>query len=182
MIYRFDQYELDMACFELRRSGAAVAVEPQVLSLLALLVANPDRMVGKDEIIEKVWNNRIVSEAAVAARIKSVRKAIGDDGQQQRLVRTIHGRGFRFIGKVTSAAHPSASPDGPRDKAHFNQPSIAVLPFQLTGEAGAAGVGAGRDPGDLGPRGVVDHRDVAADPMGQGRFHAEARRRGARQR
>ena len=97
MIYRFDRFELDMACFELRRDGASVAIEPQVLSLLALLVANPDRMVSKDEIVEKIWNNRIISEAAVAARIKSVRKAVGDDGQQQRLVRTIHGRGFRFI-------------------------------------------------------------------------------------
>lgn len=141
MIYRFDQFELDMARFELRSDGAPVAVEPQVLSLLALLVANPDRMVSKDEIIEKIWDNRIVSEAAVAARIKSARKAIGDDGQQQRLVRTIHGRGFRFVGEVMFAHSPAsaaAPPDAARENSLADRPSIAVLPFRLLGEAGPA--------------------------------------------
>lgn len=142
MIYRFDQFELDMARFELRRDGVPVAIEPQVLSLLALLVANPDRMVSKDEVIEKIWNNRIVSEAAIAARIKSVRKVIGDDGQQQRLVRTIHGRGFRFVGEVIFTIDPlriPASPSEPaREDALADRPSIAVLPFRLLGEAGPA--------------------------------------------
>jgi len=142
MIYRFDQFELDMARFELRRHSAPVAVEPQVLSLLALLVANPDRMVSKDEIVEKIWNNRIVSEAAVAARIKSARKAIGDDGQQQRLVRTIHGRGFRFVGDVKFAAPPPSSPATPADTVRedsvTDRPSIAILPFRLLGEPSAA--------------------------------------------
>ena len=142
MIYRFDPFELDTACFELRRDGAPVAVEPQVLALLALLVANPDRMVSKDEIVEKIWNNRIVSEAAVAARIKSVRKAVGDDGQQQRLVRTIHGRGFRFVGEVTFAPHSTAAqaapPDTAREDAQAARPSIAVLPFQQRDESGPA--------------------------------------------
>jgi TolB-like protein/DNA-binding winged helix-turn-helix (wHTH) protein len=142
MIYRFDRFELDMACFELRRDGASVAIEPQVLSLLALLVANPDRMVSKDEIVEKIWNNRIISEAAVAARIKSVRKAVGDDGQQQRLVRTIHGRGFRFNGEVMFVVDPPGARALPfkaaRGDAQVDRPSIAVLPFRLLGEAGPA--------------------------------------------
>lgn len=144
MIYRFDPFELDMARFELRREGALVAIEPQVLSLLGLLVANADRMVSKDEIVEKIWNNRIVSEAAVASRIKSVRKAIGDDGQQQRMVRTIHGRGFRFISEVTFAADSPGMPASPaktaREDTLADRPSIAVLPFRLLGEASPAAV------------------------------------------
>lgn len=81
LTYRFDRFELDTGAFELRADGAAVHVEPQVLSLLILLAGNPDRLVGKDEIVEKVWGGRIVSEAAVAARIKFARKALGDDGR-----------------------------------------------------------------------------------------------------
>lgn len=142
MIYRFDRFELDTARFELREGGVAVHMEPQVLSLLSLLVANADRMVSKDEIVEKIWNNRIISEAAIAARIKSVRKAIGDDGQRQDLLRTVHGKGFRFVGKV-AFANPAAAMapilkermagpvDGLRDR-----PSIAVLPFRVIGAAG----------------------------------------------
>ncbi|HUD91904.1 winged helix-turn-helix domain-containing protein [Sphingobium sp.] len=139
MIFRFDCFELDTARFELRRGGATIHLEPQVLSLLSLLVANADRMVSKDEIVEKIWNNRIVSEAAIAARIKSARKAIGDDGQRQHLIRTIHGKGFRFAGQIGFADAPAAiapilteraaaPTDGLRDR-----PSIAVLPFRLVG-------------------------------------------------
>ncbi|WP_022683464.1 winged helix-turn-helix domain-containing tetratricopeptide repeat protein [Sphingobium bisphenolivorans] len=141
MIYRFDPFELDVARFELRRGGTPVPVEPQVLSLLALLVANRDRMVSKDEIIEKIWNNRVVSEAAIASRIKSARKAIGDNGLQQRLVRTIHGRGFRFVGAVIFPAQPSAPAapsDALKENALADRPSIAVLPLRLLGDAGPA--------------------------------------------
>ncbi|KFG90866.1 Adenylate cyclase cya3 (Sinorhizobium meliloti) [Sphingobium herbicidovorans NBRC 16415] len=140
MIYRFDPFELDVAGFELRRDGTPVPIEPQVLSLLALLVANRDRMVSKDEIIEKIWNNRAVSDAAVASRIKSARKAIADDGQQQRLVRTIHGRGFRFVGEVIFAGQssPSALSCVLKEDAMADRPSIAVLPFRLLGDAGPA--------------------------------------------
>lgn len=140
LILRFEDFELDAARFELRHGGVVQPVEPQVLSLLLLLASNPDRLVGKDEVIEKVWNNRIVSEAAVAARVKSARKALDDDGKSQRLVRTIHGKGFRFVGTVTfvrpaqpagEASRPSAALDPEAGK-----PSIAVLPFRLSGEAG----------------------------------------------
>ena len=147
MIYRFEDFELDPARFELRKAGTPVAAEPQVLSLLLLLVSNPDRLVSKDEIIEKIWNNRIVSEAAVAARVKSARKALDDNGKQQRFLRTVHGKGFRFVGDVefVSTAPPSASKrpddDPVQPQAAFDQdrPSIAVLPFRLAGEAGHLG-------------------------------------------
>lgn len=143
MIYRFEDFELDAARFELRRAGVVLGVEPQVLSLLLLLASNPDRLVSKDEIIEKVWNNRIVSEAAVAARVKSARKVLGDDGKQQRLVRTIHGKGFRFVGNVVFARSASLTVGMEHTvisaPANIEQakPSIAVLPFRLVGESGA---------------------------------------------
>ena len=75
----------------------AVPVEPQVFALLALLVENRERLVSRDEIIEKVWDGRIVSDAAVSSRIKSARQALGDDGKAQRYIRTIHGQGLRFV-------------------------------------------------------------------------------------
>ncbi|HKY80551.1 MAG TPA: winged helix-turn-helix domain-containing protein [Sphingobium sp.] len=147
MIYRFEDFELDPARFELRRAGVPVPTEPQVLALLLLLASNPDRLVSKDEIIEKIWNNRIVSEAAIAARIKSARKALRDDGQRQRLVRTVHGRGFRFMGAVQfvgaapqadgPASTPDLEPPDLQSPGHRDRPSIAVLPFDVSGEAGA---------------------------------------------
>jgi TolB-like protein/Tfp pilus assembly protein PilF len=145
MIYRFGDFELDSARFELRRAGQAVAIEPQVLSLLLLLAANPDRLVGKDELVEKIWNNRIVSDATIAARVKSARQALGDDGKQQKFVRTVHGMGFRFVGDVHFVRHapmaivdPAVSgPAAPSEDSLQGKPSIAVLPLTIAGMAGA---------------------------------------------
>lgn len=144
MIYRFEDFELDPVRFELRKAGVPIATEPQVLALLLLLASNPDRLVSKDEVIEKIWNNRIVSEAAVAARVKSARKALGDDGSQQRLLRTVHGKGFRFVGNVQFSdadVHmfaPALVDDPVKASIACDQdrPSIAVLPFGVAGNAG----------------------------------------------
>ena len=140
--YRFEQFELDAARFELRRDGAAVPVEPQVLALLLLLVGNRERLVTLDEIIEVVWNGRIVSDSAVSSRIKSARRALDDDGRQQRLIRTVHGKGFRFVGAVepmspAAAAEPlaPASEEEPAPEPPA-MPSLAVLPLRLAGPAG----------------------------------------------
>jgi len=95
MIYRFGSFELDLATVELRDGGQARKLEPQVFALLALLVENRERLVSKEEIIDKVWDGRVVSDAAVASRVKSARQALGDDGKSQRFVRTIHGQGYR---------------------------------------------------------------------------------------
>src|SRR5579871_673835 len=100
MVYRFGPFELDLAAFELRADGHPCKLEPQVFSLLALLVGNSDRLVSKDEIIDKVWDGRVVSDSAVASRVKSARQALGDDGRAQRFIRTIHGQGFRFVAEV----------------------------------------------------------------------------------
>jgi TolB-like protein len=137
MLYRFESFELDTAKVELRENGEPRPVERQVFALLALLVENRERLVSKDEILEKVWDGRIVSEAAVASRVKSARQALGDDGKSQRFIRTIHRQGFRFVASVTAerdmppAAEPASAPAEPAE-----QPSIAVLPFRLIGDAG----------------------------------------------
>src|ERR1700730_12006549 len=103
MIYQFGPFELDLATAELRAGGEACSLEPQVFALLALLVENRDRLVSKEEIIEKVWDGRAVSDAALATRVKSARRVIGDDGQSQHFIRTIHSRGFRFVGEVRAS-------------------------------------------------------------------------------
>jgi len=137
MITRFGPFELDSGRFELRRDGQTVPAEPQVLALLFLLAANPDRLVSKDELIEKVWNNRIVSDSAIAARVKSARQALGDDGKRQEYIRTVHGVGFRFVADVRfdlkSPAAPAEPPLSPVADPHQGKPSIAVLPFSVAG-------------------------------------------------
>src|ERR1044071_4080852 len=95
MIYTFGQFELDLAAAELRAAGAVIHVEPQVFALLG---ENRERLISRDEIIEKVWDGRIVSDATIASRVKSARQALGDDGQAQQLIKTLHGQGYRFVG------------------------------------------------------------------------------------
>src|SRR5258708_19727396 len=97
MIYRFGPFELDMATVELRSGNKACGLEPQVFALLALLVENRERLVSKEEIVDKVWDGRVVSDAAVASRVKSARQALGDDGKAQRFLRTIPSQAFRFF-------------------------------------------------------------------------------------
>jgi len=139
MVYRFGTFELDLARVELRADGELRSLEPQVFALLALLIENRERLISKEEIVEKVWDGRIVSDSAIASRIKSVRKALGDDGKNQRYIKTIHGQGFRFVADARMshtdvAARAQATPatlvaDLPP------RPSIAVLPFRLIGDA-----------------------------------------------
>ncbi|MEZ5960309.1 MAG: winged helix-turn-helix domain-containing protein [Hyphomonadaceae bacterium] len=145
MIYAFDEFELDAQKVELRGNGAAIALEPQVFALLLLLVENQDRLVSRDEIIEKVWDGRIVSDSALSSRIKALRAALGDDGKAQRYIRTLHGRGFRFVGEARLARDLGASsvsvtraPEPPPQQQARPRPSIAVLPFRLVGVAGDA--------------------------------------------
>ena len=165
LVFTFDGFELDTGRFELRCDGARVHVEPQVLSLLIMLAENRERMVSKDELIDAIWDGRIVSESAVAARIKAARKAIGDDGSAQRLIRTVHGKGFRFVGDVVESGGAPATPaptiqlisEAQSAKAittalrtaRDGRPSIAVLPFQLMGEPGAHDIVADALPADI---------------------------------
>jgi pimeloyl-ACP methyl ester carboxylesterase/DNA-binding winged helix-turn-helix (wHTH) protein len=100
MIFRFDGCELDLDRFELRRDGAVVRVEPQVFDVLAVLVRERERVVQKEELFDTVWGSRYVTESALTSRVKAARRAIGDDGQRQRLIRTVVGRGYQFVGEV----------------------------------------------------------------------------------
>ena len=107
MIYLVGAIAIDTDAYEVRRDGSPVAVEPQVFDLLVLLVENHDRIVTRDEIIDRVWKGRIVSDTAISSRIKAARRAIGDDGKAQGLIRTIHRRGLRFVGDVVISRAPS---------------------------------------------------------------------------
>ncbi len=84
MIFRFDPFELDMTRFELRKDGEPCPLEPQVFALLAYLIEHRERFVSKDEIFEKLWDGRVVTDSALASRVKSARKALGDSGKAQR--------------------------------------------------------------------------------------------------
>jgi TolB-like protein len=146
VIYNFDDFSLDVERQELRRGADLVAVEPQVLDLLQYLIRNRERVVSKDDLIEHVWNGRNVSDSTLTSRITAARHAIGDNGNDQRLIRTIARKGIRFVGEVrenlsparATAAKPvplveqnttpSLSPGAAAPQLP-DKPSIAVLPF-----------------------------------------------------
>jgi len=102
--FTFNGCELDLQRYELWRDGAAVPVEPQVFDVLVYLLRHRDRVVTKEELLDEVWGDRFVSESALTSRIKAARRAIGDDGTAQRAIRTVHGRGYRFVTEVHEAA------------------------------------------------------------------------------
>jgi TolB-like protein/DNA-binding winged helix-turn-helix (wHTH) protein len=106
--YQFTEFEIDLSQQELRRLGQAVHIEPQVFDLIVHLVRNHERIVSKDELIETIWNGRIISEAALSSRINGARRALGDNGNDQALIRTLHKRGFRFVGNVQAVTAPDA--------------------------------------------------------------------------
>ena len=99
--------QLDIKRRELRRGTELIDLEPKVFDLLAFLVQNRDRVVSKDDLLQGVWGGRIVSESALTTRINAVRRALGDDGIAQRLVRTFTRKGVRFIGEVTEMSDPA---------------------------------------------------------------------------
>jgi len=103
MIYQFDQFELDIARFELREEGAVQPLEPQVFTLLAYLIEHRERLVPKNELFEKLWDGRVVTDSALTSRIKSARQVLGDSGKAQQFIKTIHGKGFRFVADVRFA-------------------------------------------------------------------------------
>ena len=133
MAWTFGDFRLDAERFDLRRGSNPVLAEPQVISLLVHLVKHRSRMVTKDELANAVWPGRAVSDASIASRIRSARKAVGDDGDSQSVIRTVHGRGFRFVADVVQS-HPATAgdldPDRDHVTRHSSRPSIAILPFR----------------------------------------------------
>ena len=133
-VIRFADFELDSAMYELRQGGKRIAVEPQVFDLILFLARNSERTVTKDEIFAEIWNDRIVSDAALSSQIKAARKVLGDDGASQHTIRTIHGRGLRFVAPIEGAKEePAAARDEeieiPVLAEIARKPSIAILPF-----------------------------------------------------
>ncbi|WLI15574.1 MULTISPECIES: winged helix-turn-helix domain-containing protein [Pseudomonas] len=148
MPFVFEDYVLDQERRELTLRGQVVAVGPQVFDLLLQLVSNRDRVVSKDDLLKAVWSGRIVSESTITSHINAVRKAIGDTGEEQRLVRTIPRKGYRFVGEITvdevgETRQPDIEEPMPEDLKQTpaptlvlpDKPSITVLPFQnLSGD------------------------------------------------
>ena len=132
----FECFELNFEERELLREGQAVKVEPQVFDLLWYFAVNAGRLVSKDDIIENVWDGRIVSDAAISTRINGARAAIDDSGNEQRVIRTIPRRGFRFLAEVSDTpgmGHP-IPPNS--ENLHRSGPAIAIMPIRAIGASG----------------------------------------------
>jgi TolB-like protein len=135
--YLFEEYAFDTDRRELHRGADIVSVAPQVFDLLDYLIRNRERVVSKDDLIDAIWNGRIVSDAALTTRLNVARSAIGDSGYEQRLIKTLPRKGFRFVGLVLETQEPAGAAigDSPVEPAKPtltlpDKPSIAVLPFQ----------------------------------------------------
>lgn len=143
MAIQFDDHKLDLVRRELSRSGVLVKVEPKVFDLLIYLIENRHRVVGKDDLIGKVWGRRVVSDSALTRAINAARNAIGDDGKTQRLIRTSSRKGYRFVGDVrrqpagVEAIPGQTSEASPPEETALplpDKPSIAILPFHNIGD------------------------------------------------
>ena len=143
--YLFEDYVFDTGRRELWRGGTAVAVEPQVFDLIAYLIENRERVVSKEDLRAAVWEGRIVSESTMSSSINAARTALGDSGEEQRLIRTLARKGFRFVGPVQEegAAAPATGDDVADDPA----PVASALPGDhLMEPSGAEVVPAARRP------------------------------------
>ncbi|MEO0688712.1 MAG: winged helix-turn-helix domain-containing protein [Pseudomonadota bacterium] len=132
MIFAFGDFELDKQRAELHRNAEAVPLRRKVYLLLLFLIENRERMVSRDEIIEVVWNGRIVSESTIDSCIKSARKAIGDNGKDQLLIKTLRGSGLRFVGELNRDDKVPVIPTTHEQHAAQKKSatSIAVMPFE----------------------------------------------------
>ncbi|MFW2512187.1 winged helix-turn-helix domain-containing tetratricopeptide repeat protein [Demequina sp. SO4-13] len=132
MALRFGECVLDRGLMELRRAGRAVPIEPRAMQVLLHLVDARDRVVPKEELLDAVWGSRFVTESALSSQIRAIRRATGDSGDAQRVIRTVHGRGYRFVAAVReqqSEDTPRARPAETVVDTDRDRPVIAVLPF-----------------------------------------------------
>jgi DNA-binding winged helix-turn-helix (wHTH) protein/pimeloyl-ACP methyl ester carboxylesterase len=152
MIHEFAGCSLDRRCCELRMEGEPRHLEPQVYAVLCHLVENRDRVVSRDELLDHVWGHRFVTPATLNSRIQALRRALGDDGSTQRIVRTIRGRGFRFVAQVvdreSAGSKPSAVPDLSTNATPFgvSQPGQEIRIVEAPGGVRIARATSGRGP------------------------------------
>jgi pimeloyl-ACP methyl ester carboxylesterase/DNA-binding winged helix-turn-helix (wHTH) protein len=148
--YRFAGAVIDTGTYELRAGEGVVDVEPMVFDVLAHLIAHRDRVVTKEELLDAVWGDRFVSESALTTRIKQVRQAVGDDGQAQRVIKTVHGRGYRFVAPIEELdeSHPAdttvvhrlggatdaEAPLEPTPRTHYVVNDGVSIAYQVFGE------------------------------------------------
>ena len=135
--YLFEEYAFDADRRELHRGADVVSVAPQVFDLIDYLIRNRERVVSKDDLIKAIWNGRSVSDAALTTRLNAARTAIGDSGEEQRFIKTLPRKGFRFVGAVREAQKPAGAAVADNQVelqkpslALPDKPSIAVLPFE----------------------------------------------------
>ena len=141
MTIRFDRYVVDTDRLELQRDGARVDIEPQVFSLLTYLIENRDRVVSKDELIEAVWQVRIVSDTTPNTRINAVRRSVGDDGKTQAIIRTIVRRGFRFVADIIAESPSQTSSDTRKESGYSQQVRFCTASDGVRIAYGTAGQG-----------------------------------------
>ena len=136
MIYQNENFSLDTQSYVLERNGEKHAIEPQVFDLIVYLIENRNRVVTRDELLDNLWNGRIVSDGAINARLKEARKAIGDDGKKQGMIKTIHRRGYQFIADISTSPEIAHGLTAliPPDPSFSEKPSVAVLPFENLGQ------------------------------------------------
>lgn len=142
MIYRFNDICLDTQLYQIKNGEHPVPVEPQVFDLVVYLVQNHRRVVPRGELLAELWPGKVVSDAALNGCLKAARKAVGDNGRAQRIIKTVHGRGYQFVaslseGSTDSETTPTAAIDI-STSGELRKPSILVLPFS----------GRSSDPGD----------------------------------
>ena len=130
MIARWDEWELDIPARRVTGSDGSVHVEPQVFDVLVYLVENRDRVVPKEELLDEIWGDQFVSESALTTRIKSARKAIGDDGRTQRYIRNVPGRGYQFVGSIDESRPSSGSVPG-NEAQPLSQPLDLAMSISL---------------------------------------------------
>jgi DNA-binding winged helix-turn-helix (wHTH) protein/tetratricopeptide (TPR) repeat protein len=143
VIYAFDEFELDDVRRTLRRGDGPVAIQARVFALLLHLIRHRGRVVARAELLREVWPDSTVSEAALSRAVKEARRAIGDDGERQRRLRTLHGEGFEFVGPVLVAGEPATPPEREARPAHVGRSALlahleARLAAALTGRGGMA--------------------------------------------
>ena len=126
--FRFAGFELDPAAFRLRSDGQPIHVEPRALEVLLHLVTNRTRVVTKEELLDTVWGDRFVGEAALTTALRTARRAVGDSGSKQRLIRTVHRRGYQFIGEVEIVATADRTA---RETTASGEPSVAAAAQQI---------------------------------------------------